>query len=86
MGSAGATWLLIKEARRSDEQLRAGTGGAVSAPAGMGIVLLFLPYIFFSDLLPEIPDRLVAGILCGGALAAAVGVVALGRLWRKRGF
>lgn len=86
VGAAAGAWLMIMEGRRTDEQLRSGAGGAITRSVAAVIVAFFLPYIFFGDELPEIPDRLIGGLLAGSAAAAGVGLAGLGRLWRKRGF
>lgn len=86
VGAAAGGWLMIKEGRRSDEDLRAGTGGAIGGSAAVAIVAVFFPYVFFGDKLPEIPDRFIAGLISGFTASAAIGLVVLGRVWRKRGF
>ncbi len=59
--------------------------GAIAMSAAGVVVAAFLPYLFFGDMLPEIPDRLISGLLSGFAASAAIGLVILGRAWRKRG-
>lgn len=86
VGGFGGSYRMIKEGTRSDDELAAGTGGAVSEPVAIAIVVVLLPFLFFGDKLPEILERLVSGFLSGGLAAAAIGLLVLGRVWRKRGF
>lgn len=86
VGGAGAGWMMRKEAGRTDEGLREGSGGAMSTTAAIVLVGLFMPYIFFGDKLPEVLDQAIAGVICGTLFAGAVGLIALGRAWQRRGF